>query len=165
MKPANCVAMSELPVSASGTPELSAADTAACEQLLSQVPSSLTSLNTGLATIQFYSLSINPRRPTRELLGGTQDNGTFLFEGSTDLWPQTIGGDGGQSGFNAANPDIRFHTYFIQQVDVNFQGRNTLGWDWISDFGDPIAEREYATLAGSVEEPHVSGVELRLTSA
>jgi hypothetical protein len=144
-----------------GSRKLSAADTAACEQLLSQVPSSLTSLNTGLATIQFYSLSINPRRPTRELLGGTQDNGTFLFEGSTDLWPQTIGGDGGQSGFNAANPDIRFHTYFIQQVDVNFQGRNTLGWDWISDpllanpaegsqFYIPIIADPNVTSAGSM---------------
>jgi hypothetical protein len=79
------------------------------------------------------SLSINPFKPTGELLGGTQDNGTFLYEGSSVLWPQTIFGDGGQSGFNAANADIRFHTYFIQQVDVNFRGTDTLGWDWISD--------------------------------
>lgn len=112
---------------------LSLAGTTTCQRLLSSVPSSLTSLNVGLNTLQFYSLSFNPRHPTRELLGGTQDNGTFLYEGSSDLWPQTIGGDGGQSGFNAANPNIRFHTYFIQQVDVNFQGTNTLGWDWISD--------------------------------
>jgi len=112
---------------------LSVAGTTTCERLLSSVPSSLTSLNVGLNTLQFYSLSFNPKHPARELLGGTQDNGTFLYTGSSDLWPQTIGGDGGQSGFNAANPDIRFHTYFIQQVDVNFQGSNTLGWDWISD--------------------------------
>jgi hypothetical protein len=112
---------------------LSPAATTTCQRLLSVVPTSLTSLNVGLNTLQFQSLSINPKKPTQELLGGTQDNGTFLYEGSSVLWPQTIGGDGGQSGFNVKNPDIRFHTYFIQQIDVNFQGTNTLGWDWVSD--------------------------------
>jgi hypothetical protein len=69
--------------------------------LLSSVPTTLTSLNTGLDTLQFQSLSSNPKKPTAELLGGTQDNGTFLYEGSSVLWPETMGGDGGQSGFNA----------------------------------------------------------------
>jgi hypothetical protein len=115
------------------TRNLTIAGTTTCQRLLSEVPTALTSLNTGLDTLQFQSLSINPRRPTRELLGGTQDNGTFLYEGSSNLWPQTIFGDGGQSGFNAVNPTIRFHTYFAPQVDVNFQGTNTLGWDWVSD--------------------------------
>jgi hypothetical protein len=114
-------------------PGLSPASRLTCQRLLSSVPTLLTSLNTGLDTLQFMSLSINPFKPTGELLGGTQDNGTFLYEGSSVLWPQTIFGDGGQSGFNAANGDIRFHTYFIQQVDVNFRGTDTLGWDWISD--------------------------------
>lgn len=112
---------------------LSAADTTTCQRLLSAVPTALTSLNAGLDTLQFQSLSINPKQPTQELLGGTQDNGTWLYKGSSVLWPQTMGGDGGQSGFNVRNPDIRFHTFFIQQIDVNFQGDNTLGWDWVSD--------------------------------
>jgi hypothetical protein len=107
--------------------------TTTCQRLLSSVPTVLTSINSGLNTLQFQSVSINPKNPTGELLGGTQDNGTFLYEGSSVLWNQTIGGDGGQSGFNVKKPDIRFHTYFIQQVDVNFQGTNTLGWDWVSD--------------------------------
>src|SRR5579883_879842 len=115
------------------TRNLGPASTLTCQRMLSAVPTSLTSLNTGLNTLQFQSLSINPKKPTQELLGGTQDNGTFLYEGSSVFWPQTIGGDGGQSGFNVKNPDIRFHTYFIQQVDVNFQGTNPLGWDWVSD--------------------------------
>ena len=112
---------------------LDPASTTTCQRLLSAVPTSLTSLNSGLNTLQFQSVSINPKNPTGELLGGTQDNGTFLYEGSSVLWPQTIGGDGGQSGFNVRNPNIRFHTYFDQQVDVNFQGTNPLGWDWVSD--------------------------------
>jgi hypothetical protein len=113
----------------------------ACQRLLSAVPTTLTSLNAGLNTLQFQSFSINPKNPQGELLGGTQDNGTFLYEGSSVLWGQTIGGDGGQSGFNVSHPDIRFHTYFAPQIDVNFQGTETTGWDWVSDrFFLPPAE-------------------------
>ncbi len=112
---------------------LNAAETKTCQRLLSSVPTALTSLNTGLDTLQFQSLSINPKRPTSELLGGTQDNGTFQYEGSSVVWPETMGGDGGQSGFNAAHPNIRFHTYYLPQVDVNFHGTHILGWDWVAD--------------------------------
>ena len=120
---------------------LSPARTTTCQRLLSAVPTTLTSVNTGLNTLQFQSFSINPLTPTKELLGGTQDNGTFLYEGSKVVWNQTIGGDGGQSGFNAANPTIRFHTYYAPQIDVNFQGTTTTGWDWVSDrFFIPPAE-------------------------
>lgn len=104
-----------------------------CKRLLSSVPTLLTSLNTGLETLQFQSLSINPARPRKELLGGTQDNGTFLFTGSRTTWNQVIFGDGGQSGFNAADPTISFHTYFSTQVDTNFRGADPLYWVWISD--------------------------------
>jgi len=104
-----------------------------CQRLLSAVPTKLTSLNAGLDTLQFQSFSVNPKKPHQELLGGTQDNGTFLYEGSSVQWGQTAGGDGGQSGFNAANPNIRFHTYYAPQVFVNFRGTNTLGWDWVAD--------------------------------
>ena len=112
---------------------LNAAETKTCARLLSSVPTVLNSLNTGLDTLQFQSLSINPKNPTGELLGGTQDNGTFRFDGSSVVWPETMGGDGGQSGFNAANPQIRFHTYYYPQVDVDFQGTKILGWDWVAD--------------------------------
>ena len=116
---------------------LSPAETTTCQRLLSSVSTRLISLNTGLDTLQFQSLSINPANPTGELLGGTQDNGTFQYEGSSFLWLEAIGGDGGQSGFNATNPKIRFHTYYLPQVDVNFRGSQLLGWDWV---GDPFFE-------------------------
>jgi hypothetical protein len=45
----------------------------------------------------------------------------------------TMGGDGGQSGFNPKYPSTRFHTYYAPQVDVNFHGQNPLGWDWVAD--------------------------------
>src|SRR5207302_2408945 len=65
----------------------------ACQRLLSSVPTAIFSLNSGLQTLQFQSLSINPQNPLGELQGGTQDNGTFQFEGSTDTWLESIGGD------------------------------------------------------------------------
>jgi len=111
---------------------LSPAATTTCQRLLSAVPTVLTSLNTGLNTLQFQSLSINPKNPKGELQGGTQDNGTFLYLGS-NTWNEVMGGDGGQSGFNSATPATRFHTFYAPQVDVNFQGANPLGWDWVSD--------------------------------
>jgi hypothetical protein len=82
-----------------------------CQRLLSAVPTAIFSLNSGLQTLQFQHLSINPRNPLGELQGGTQDNGTFQFEGSVDTWLESIGGDGGLSGFDASNPTNRFHTF------------------------------------------------------
>ena len=49
------------------------------------------------------------------------------------MWPQTIFGDGGLSGFDATDRSFRFHTYFAQQVDVNFDNGKPSSWDWISD--------------------------------
>jgi hypothetical protein len=92
---------------------------ARCKQLLSRVPTAYTSLNNGLQTLQFQSLSVNPANK-KDVQGGTQDNGTFETTGSSVTWPQTIFGDGGLSGFDATDKKFRFHTYFAAQVDVNF---------------------------------------------
>lgn len=110
-----------------------------CKQLLSAVPGTLTSLNRGLQTLQFQSLSVNPAN-AKNVQGGTQDNGTFETTGSSVTWPQTIFGDGGLSGFDAANPAFRFHTYYVQQVDVSFASGDPTSWDWISDplFNDEV---------------------------
>ena len=106
---------------------LSPADTTLCKQLLSRVPSHLFSLNKGLATLQFQSLSVNPFNP-KNLMGGTQDNGTFETSGSAVVWPQIMYGDGGQSGFSAANSARRFNSFFGQFHDVNFQNGDPTKW-------------------------------------
>ena len=95
-------------------------DLSRCKQLLSAVPGSYRSLNQGLQTLQFQSLSVNPRN-SKNIQGGTQDNGTFETQGSVSNWPQTIFGDGGLSGFDATNDHFRFHTYFAQQPEVSFR--------------------------------------------
>jgi len=103
----------------------------ACRQLLSRVPTHLYSLNKGLSTLQFQSLSVSAANP-KNLMGGTQDNGTFETAGSSVVWPQIIYGDGGQSGFNAANPALRFNSFFGQYHDANFQNGDPTKWVIIS---------------------------------
>jgi hypothetical protein len=99
-----------------------------CQQLLSRVPTQLfTTYNDGLSTLQFQSLSVNPFDATN-VQGGTQDNGTFQTTGSATVWPQMIYGDGGQSGFNAANPALRFNTFTGQANDVNFHNGDPTKW-------------------------------------
>src|SRR4029077_14770925 len=114
---------------------------ARCKQLLSAVPGKYVNLNSGLSTLQFQSLSVNPANPA-DVQGGTQDNGTFEGLGTAVVWPQTIFGDGGLSGVDANDKKVRFHTYFIQQVDVNFNNGQDRRWDWIADplFNDEVQQ-------------------------
>ena len=109
-----------------------AAQLARCRQLLSRVPSELTSMNQGMGTLQFQSLSVSPFNPN-VIQGGTQDNGTWETAGNPVKWNNTMIGDGGQSGFDIGDPAFRFHTFFDAQVDVNFSGGDTADWNWIAD--------------------------------
>jgi hypothetical protein len=95
--------------------------------MLSAVPTVLTSLNKGLSTLQFQSVSYNAQDPLHSLLGGTQDNGTFLYTGST-TWNQAIYGDGGQSGFNVSNPALKLNSFTGNFHDVNFQNGDPTKW-------------------------------------
>jgi hypothetical protein len=107
---------------------LSPADLAYCQSLLSRIPHQTSVLNRGLPTLQFQSLSVDPSAPLDRLMGGTQDNGTFQFSGSTKDWPQIIYGDGGQSGFNSADSRLRFNTFTGEANDVNFRDGDPTKW-------------------------------------
>src|SRR5262249_17410820 len=132
------------------TRRLTASSLVACKRLLSRVPNKLTSLNFGLSTMQFQGVSISHQRPFEILMGGTQDNGTLTFFGLPLVWPATINGDGGLSGFDAASDRIRFHSYFGPQVDITYRGAEPTGWSWISDpfFAFPENFRFYVPIAG-----------------
>jgi hypothetical protein len=113
---------------------LTGANLVDCQHWLSKVPTTISSLNAGLATLQFQSLSVNVQAPLTDIMGGTQDNGTQVFTGKgPSSWFVTIFGDGGQSGINIANPNIRMHTFFSDVGDVNFRGTDELGWDFMTD--------------------------------
>ena len=110
---------------------LTGADFTDCEMWLRAIPTSTTSLNQGLTTLQFQSVSLNPANPTVDWLGGTQDNGTQAFQNNS--WFVTIFGDGGQSGTSPFHSNIRFHNFFDASPDVNFKGDSETGWDVIDD--------------------------------
>jgi transposase-like protein len=112
------------------TGPLTGADLTDCQHWLSKIPKTITSLNDGLSTLQFQSLSTSAKSP-KDIQGGTQDNGTQATTNGKK-WSVTIFGDGGQSGINVANPKIRMHTFFSPNGDVNFKGNNELGWDFMA---------------------------------
>ena len=103
-----------------------------CQMFLSYIPDNLVTMNAGLRTLQFQDLQPNPSNPLGEAIGGTQDNGTLGFSGS-GTWLNFVSGDGGQSGIDVTQGNIRYHTYFAQQGDVNFRGNDPQWWSWIYD--------------------------------
>ena len=105
-----------------------------CYQMLSRIPAKLESLNRGLSTLQFMSLSVSPHN-VNVLQGGTQDNGTWQTSGNPNKWENTMIGDGGQSGFDVAIPEFRFHNFTGASPDVNFNKGNIADWIWI---GSPL---------------------------
>ncbi len=107
---------------------LAPATTAYCKSLLARVPNQLAELNTGFSTLQFQSLSVSAKRPTNNVQGGTQDNGTFQYTGSPIVWNQEIYGDGGQSGFSSSDDRLRFNTFTGQASDVNFRDGDPTRW-------------------------------------
>src|SRR5947208_2846792 len=74
-----------------------------CNSWLSKVPTTIATMNRGLGTLQYQSLSVNVQNALNDLLGGTQDNGTHAINGKGNAFV-TIFGDGGQSGISAFNP-------------------------------------------------------------
>ncbi len=113
---------------------LSGVSLARCQQMLSSIPSKLEGMNKGLSTLQFMSLSVSPHN-SKILQGGTQDNGTWQTNGSPVKWENMMIGDGGQSGFDVALPNMRFHTFTGPSVDVNFNNGDIADWIWT---GDPM---------------------------
>jgi hypothetical protein len=113
---------------------LSAEDQVTCQQLLSHVPHQLDdNLNKGLSTLQFQSVAISQQRPLHQVIGGTQDNGTFDWDGSqAQLWWQVMYGDGGQSGIDATDDSIMFNQFTGKGHDTNFRGGQPKWWVVVS---------------------------------
>jgi len=128
-----------------------------CRKWLAAIPNRILSLNDGLATLQYQSVSINPHDPLHEVLGGTQDNGTWAWSGTPDSWFESVGGDGGQSGTDAANRNIRVHSYTGADMDINFQGSATSGWDFISSPMDQNATEFGAFYSPIIMDPTEGG--------
>ncbi len=87
---------------------------------------SWTGLNNGLATFQFYAMGNSLLAPS-ECFGGTQDNGTNKYTGSTS-WSEVYGGDGGYCVVDYTNPNI---VYAETQMGSHVKSTNG-GVSWYS---------------------------------
>jgi len=78
------------------------------------------SLNTNLAITQFYpGVSLHPT-DANYILGGTQDNGTLRFTGSS-VWQEiSLGGDGGYTAIDFVSPSTIYHEF--QWDKTSFSG-------------------------------------------
>jgi len=112
---------------------LSAANLEDCHKWLSRIPTRLDVINSGIGSLQMYSISVNPRSPEDTAMAGTQDNGTLVYSGKP-TWYLPLTGDGGDSGFDAVDPNLWFHTYFTGQMDVNYNRADPTSWLWIGDW-------------------------------
>ncbi len=85
------------------------------------------SLNAGLAITEMEYIAQDPGS-SRWLMGGTQDNGTNRYRGST-VWDHIADGDGGDCAVNNITPDTIFHSFFR----MGFERSNDRGatWTWI----------------------------------
>jgi hypothetical protein len=68
-----------------------------------------TDLNGNLQITQFVGIALDPQNPNLAY-GGSQDNGTEIFNGATG-WTQTRGGDGGFVRVDPSNSKTIYHTY------------------------------------------------------
>ena len=96
-----------------------------CQLWLSVIPNEIIVLNTGLATLQYQGIAFDPSDPRGRLMGGTQDNGSWVWDGTE--WTETVGGDGGTSAIDPQGNSM--HTYTGTQGDINFRGNDPLGWN------------------------------------
>ena len=102
-----------------------------------------TNLNADLATIQFTGLGLHPTDP-KQVIGGSQDNGTERFTGDS-VWSETDGGDGGYAKFSQTNGNIAYH-----QIPVASFGNNFFRWS--SDSGATWSTRTSSISADAANQ-------------
>jgi hypothetical protein len=126
-----------------------------CHAWLSKIPTKLDVINAGLPTLQMNAISVSPFNPTNDALSGTQDNGTLAYSGSR-TWFLPLTGDGGDSGFDAVDPDIHFHMYTGGQLDINYHGNDPATWLWIGDKLSAPAPESFRFYAPAIADPVVT---------
>jgi len=111
-------------------PLLGAASLVNCARLLSRVPTTIQHIDTNYSsTLQYINVAINPLS-TCEVMGGTQDNGTWSNQGDclNKVFTQIIYGDGGNAGFDSTNPTWRFNEFTAGFSDSNFRNGDPTKW-------------------------------------
>jgi hypothetical protein len=102
----------------------------ACKRLLSRVPTLLEHVDKKLSsTLQFINVAINPSN-SREVMGGTQDNGTWSNVNHADrsTFLQVIYGDGGNAVYDGSQPTWRANEFTGGFGDSNFENGDPEEW-------------------------------------
>ena len=84
------------------------------------------SVSNGLGTIQFQFVDVHPW-DKNIAYGGTQDNGTNKYTGTT-AWDNVFLGDGGTTRVNWLNPDVVYTEYVGLAMCKSYDGGKN--WDW-----------------------------------
>ncbi|HEY0868679.1 MAG TPA: hypothetical protein VGE01_14940 [Fimbriimonas sp.] len=98
--------------------------------------SSWESISNGLGTVQFQSVDVHPWDENKAW-GGTQDNGTNVYEGST-AWRNTFLGDGGVTRVNWKDPNVVYTEYVNLTICKSTDGGKS--WEWNTTNGIDPAE-------------------------
>ena len=91
-------------VTAPSNPDVIYAGTDGGISVSTDIGASWTSRSSGLSIAQFYG-GISATRDGSKIMGGSQDNGTFIYNGS-GVWNSINGGDGGYTAINYKTPSV-----------------------------------------------------------
>ncbi len=97
-----------------------------------------TDLNTNQVITQFTGVALHPTDPTIAY-GGSQDNGTEKYTGTTD-WQLVRGGDGGFARLDQSNPQTVYHEYYGISLERSDDGGGT--WTSISGPSSGIGQTD-----------------------
>src|SRR5262249_28622650 len=79
------------------------------------------SLNVGIVTHLLYSVGSSPQARDA-VVGGMQDNGTRVREGTSSVFNEYLGGDGFGSNINLSNPSLVLGTLYYDQIYKSTNG-------------------------------------------
>jgi hypothetical protein len=86
--------------------------------------------NNGLVITEFEYLA-QDYGSSRFIVGGTQDNGSERFRGSS-VFDHIADGDGGDCGVNRTDPRIVFHSYYGMSLERSTSSGDWGTWTWIA---------------------------------
>jgi photosystem II stability/assembly factor-like uncharacterized protein len=79
-------------------------------------------LGEGLATTEFYDIADSAKDP-KTIIGGTQDNGTSRFDGSSTVWKYIVGGDSEIVDISESDPKRLYEIgQAIHQIETSSDG-------------------------------------------
>lgn len=96
------------------------------------LPTTWENISHGLHITEYYRLGLCKNDPNI-IIGGTQDNGTFMYRNG--IWKHVWGGDGMEAMIHHTNPDI----FYVTNQRGGLSRTNDGGLNFVSGMEEPIA--------------------------